>query len=102
MEGKNVMTTIEELEARLRALVPGPFGSLYLSFNGENGYQTVEQRSKVEEDFAADWISDEEMQKAVATNSMWVLNWYPKGEVSSYRIAASSLAALLDAAEQEK
>jgi len=100
--------TAQDVEAKLLSLVTGPFGSFTLSFNTENGYQTVEQRLKtketdqlavwVEEPDQFVWASDAERDKAIATNSMWELIWYPKGEVSSNCVAASSLEAVLDAA----
>jgi hypothetical protein len=91
----------EALQARLLSLITGPFGSFTLSFNDENGYQTVEQRLKTEpRDRLPEWISDAERDKAIVTNSMWTLHWYPAGEVSFYCIAAASLSALLDAAQK--
>lgn len=89
--------TIEQLETALLALLKGEHSSLSIDFNEDNGpnYQTV---AEVVEDRGDDihWVSDEERDKAVATNRMWGLQWYPDTPVGFHRIHASSLPALID------
>jgi hypothetical protein len=41
-----------------------------------------------------DFISPEEWSKAVAEDSVWVLQWYPDTPIGSYIVAASTLEAI--------
>ena len=43
---------------------------------------------------ANDFISPEEWRRAVAENSVWVLQWYPDTPIGFYRMAASTLEAI--------
>ena len=63
---------------------------LHLSHNEHRDvYETVEQFYD-----ADDFISEEEWDKAVAEDSVWVLHWYPNTPVGFTRIAASTLEAI--------
>lgn len=89
---------IEELEAMLRGLLKGEFSSLHLTFNDGNGpnYMSVKDWLTEGPEWAqGDWVSDDEREKGIATNSMWQLQWYPDTPIGSYTIAASSLTALV-------
>lgn len=44
---------------------------------------------------APDWPSDEAKARAIATNEIWELQWYPNTPISSFIIAAPTLAELL-------
>lgn len=55
-------------------------------------YDSVEQW--IEKNTLFDFISEGEKQKAIATDSIWTLQWYPHTPIGFYSIAASSLAAL--------
>ena len=87
-----------DLETQLLALLKGEYSSLHLTFNDGNAPNYMTVRQWVEEgptDFQNDWISEEEKQKAMETNRMWSLQWYPDTPVGSYSVSASSLPALL-------
>ena len=89
-----------DLEAKLRGLLNGEFSSLTISFNEMNApnYTTVEQwleKEPADGPFSGDWISTEEREKAIATNSWWNVQWYPDTPIGSYEASASSLTALL-------
>lgn len=61
-------------------------------------YETVAEYAEgghVEDD---EWVSDAERLKAIETNELWVLQWYPSTPVGFYKLAASTLDALLEAA----
>lgn len=65
-------------------------------------YQTVEQ---FEQDFEShfgklDWVSEEQRAKAIATNELWNLHWYPNTPISSYSLYACDLSELLKAAKE--
>jgi len=63
---------------------------LYLTHNEHRDvYETVEEFYNVE-----DFISIEELAKAIAEDSVWVLQWYPNTPVGFNRIAASTLEAI--------
>jgi hypothetical protein len=85
-----------DVENRLRNLLKGEFSSLSLSFNDLSApcYQTVEACLANGIYDNIDWISEEEKQKAIKTNSMWTLHWYPDTPIGFYCIAASSLSAI--------
>lgn len=92
------MNSINELENGLLALLKGEHSSLHLSFNDDNGPNYTTVREMVERDlpFKKDWVSEEEKTKAIETNRMWTLQWYPDTPVGFYSVSASSLAVLLD------
>jgi hypothetical protein len=52
-------------------------------------YETVEKYYNREQ-----FISDQEWKKAVATDSVWTLQWYPDTPVGFYIISASTLEAI--------
>lgn len=64
-----------------------------------NYYETPEQHIANCE-LAEDFESPAEMQKAIDTNSIWVLHWYPETPVGFYRVAAPTLYDVLRLAHQ--
>ncbi len=78
--------------------------SLHLTHNEHKScYQTVEQ-AIADSDFGYEdnnWVSDEQKQKAIATNECWTLQWYPYTPIGSYTKSAAELDALLDAVNKE-
>lgn len=87
--------TFEELELALRGLLKGEHSSLHLTFNDHcSNYLTVDEEV-TQGDWHGDWISDEERDKAIATNRAWTLQWYPDTPVGFYASSASTLEALL-------
>lgn len=59
-------------------------------------YQTVLGQAEHEDADVCDWVSEEEWAKAIESNEMWEILWYPYTPVGSRRIKASTLQALLD------
>lgn len=61
-------------------------------------YESAEQwaADNAERGFA-EWASEEEREKAVATNSVWACQWYPDTPVGFCALAASSFEALMAA-----
>lgn len=86
-----------DLETKLRALLKGEHSSLTLSFNDETAtnYMTVADFID-DERFQTDWVSEAEKARAVETNSIWTLQWYPDTPIGSYSVSASSLLGLLE------
>lgn len=52
-------------------------------------YETIENFYDFES-----FISQEEFTKAIAEDSVWVLQWYPETPIGFHRISASTLEAL--------
>jgi hypothetical protein len=76
--------------------------SLTLEHNpGRVYYDNVRQWINLENYGAqCDWKNDEQKQRAIATDEVWTLNWYPRTPVSSYSIAAPTLRELLEFAAE--
>jgi hypothetical protein len=81
-------------------------GSLHLTHNDhKSSYQTVAEDLA---DYLAihgrpvDFVSEEERAKAIATNEMWDLHWYPDHPVSFHSVRASSLEAIWEWLRAEK
>ena len=74
---------------------------LYLTHNEhkdiyESAKDWIENRQ-----FEDDFVSPEEMQKAIDEDSIWRLQWYPETPVGFYSVAAASLEAI-EAAIRER
>lgn len=70
-----------------------------LSHNEHLGYyQTVAQSVEQGDHGYKSWVSDEQKQKAIATNECWTLQWYPRSPVSFCILSAADLDVLLAAA----
>ena len=75
--------------------------SLHLTHNQHKAYYLSVAESIEQEDhgYTSDcWVSDEQREKAVATNECWTLQWYPETPVGFCILSAADLDALLDAA----
>lgn len=64
-----------------------------------NYYQTV---AEFEKDYAdrnhpLDWVSKEQRDKAIKTNELWNLHWYPNTPISFHSVYAADLDVLLEA-----
>lgn len=69
---------------------------LYLEHNAHKDvYQTIEDYYKLEH-----FISEDEYQKAIATDNVWNLHWYPETPIGFHCIAASSLEAIQTALKE--
>lgn len=62
-------------------------------------YQTVEEM--VRDDNLGDWVSDEQRQKAIDTNEIWELQWYPDTPIGFCCLWAADLDVLLAAAQED-
>ncbi|NTF67729.1 hypothetical protein G6L81_07410 [Agrobacterium rhizogenes] len=91
---------LDELPARL---LTGPHGSFHLNYNDGHAVQYLTAAEYFlgfpEQDFG--WISAEEREKAISSNSVWTLQWYPKNPISHYVVRGSTAAAVLAAALKE-
>lgn len=90
--------TLEQAVEVILAHLPKHEGELILSHNEhKSNYQTVKQ--EIEEDLVQvndRWISEEEKQKAIETNELWCLQWYPHTPVGFHVVYASQLLPLID------
>lgn len=70
--------------------LPEHKSGLYLTHNEHRDvYESIEEFYE-----ADDFISPHEMARAVASDSVWKIQWFPYTPVGSYTIAAASLEAL--------
>lgn len=96
--------SIGELDARLRSLLKGEYSSLIVTFNDHASNYTTAAREAADPlgtpdmllGDREDWVSDAEYQKALNTNSVWRLQWYPDTPVGFCTLFASSLQVLID------
>lgn len=82
---------------------PAHKGSLILTHNEhKNYYKTVQMMidDRSHGYHPDEWVSDEQMQKAIATDECWVLQWYPHTPVGFIIMAAADLDVLLKAAAE--
>lgn len=92
-----------DLAELAKKLCLGEYSSLILSFNDhKSNYQTLAQAIEWRGDWysADDFVSPEEMQRAIDTNTVWTLQWYPRSPVGFCNLHASSLDVLLKAAAE--
>lgn len=61
----------------------------------KNSYCSIKEAGLDESEY---WVSEEERQKALATDSVWVIQWYPHTPVGFYRFQASTFEAVYAAA----
>jgi len=74
--------------------------ALYLTHNKHKSvYQTAEEWEH--EQYETHWISDEERTKALATNELWSIQWYPDTPIGFCCLWASTLEALVTAYNRE-
>lgn len=87
-----------KLEELAKQLLEGEFSSLRITCNDhKSNYQTAQEAIADGRWFAADeFVSPEEMQKAIDTNTIWSLQWYPQTPVGFEVLHASSFQAILD------
>ena len=75
--------------------------SLHLTHNEHKAcYMTVQQSIDAgDHGYAAgSWISEEQKQKAIASNECWTLQWYPDTPIGFCLLSAADLEPLLEAA----
>lgn len=72
---------------------------LYLTHNEHKDYYETVAQFIADRDF--DFVSDEDKQKCLAENELWVLQWYPDTPVGFNMVAGSTLEIVLKAAQDE-
>ena len=72
---------------------------LYLEHNTYKDIYTPLEEALTEQD--GFWVSDLERTRAQETGDIWTLQWYPNTPVGFYCVAASSLEAVLKAAQHD-
>jgi hypothetical protein len=90
-----------DLEQLAKALCKGAYSSLSLDYNyHKTTYETLKADIEILSwPRADDFASPEEMQRAIETDSVWTLEWYPESPAKgSYVLHAHSLEALIKAA----
>jgi hypothetical protein len=83
-------------------LYPAHAASLHIEHNPHKAYY-----SKIEDEedpnggcFANAWVSPEQRAKAIAADSVWVVQWYPNTPVGSYKLCGADLDVVLAAARE--
>jgi hypothetical protein len=83
-------------------LLPKHKCGLYLEHNPQKDvYETVAEWAAHRDFDDSDWASLEERQKAIETNEVWTLRWYPNTPVGFCDMHAHSLEALLEAVNRD-
>lgn len=96
-DGWQEADTREGMWETMEAVFPAHKASLHLTHNDhKSNYMTVQEYIDCPVGISNnDWISEEEKRRAIETNEMWELQWYPDTPVGCYLLAASSLSALM-------
>lgn len=91
---------LAELETKLRSLLDGEYTSIHIEFNEHSSdYETAANAVQdMDDQDIGRWVSEEEKQKAIATNSIWRMQWYPNTPVGFCALMASSLEAVVNTA----
>lgn len=86
--------------SELLAVFPAHKAGLSLEHNQhKNAYENAEQW--IADNEWCDWESEESKQKAIDTNEIWTLQWYPDTPVGFYAVAAPTLDDLLRIANSD-
>lgn len=73
--------------------------SLTLTHNDHKSYyRTVSESIEWGDHGYEDWVSEEQKQKAIASDECWTLQWYPETPVGFCILSAADLDVLLEAA----
>ena len=91
---------MDDLAEKFAAALPAHKASLTLRHNEHLGvYQTVAQEIDGNPDYYGEeeWVSAEQRAKAIETNEIWTLHWYPNTPVGFNVLHAADLSALLKA-----
>ena len=80
----------------LLVLLQGRYSSLTIGFNeahAPNYCPASEWGEYRDDDSGIDWVSPDEREKAIATNSVWTIQWYPDTPIGFNCVAASTFEA---------
>lgn len=84
-----------QIEDFLLSLLKGEHSSIYISYNDHSvNYETARDCYDYEEN--GTWVSQEDKQRALDTNSVWNIQWYPDTPIGSYSVYGSSLTSVLN------
>jgi hypothetical protein len=93
---------IEDMELALRQHLQGDFSSLTITFNDHAAeYIDAKEASRLGQFQYVDWTSDNEKEKAITGNRVWIVQWYPVTPVGFCKVGASSLKSCVDAMEKK-
>lgn len=79
--------------------------SLHLTHNEHKSYYRTVAESIEDKDHGYTsecWVSDEQRERAIASNECWSLQWYPDTPVGFYVLSAADLDVLLEAARKHQ
>jgi len=74
--------------------------SLTLSHNNHKDYyQTIEEWEGEQQSHYGNnnWISEDERELAIKTDSLWVLHWYPNTPIGFYEVWGAGVETVLEA-----
>lgn len=93
------MTDLRELAEKFAEMLPKHKAGLFLEHNDHKTvYQSAADRIEEMDIFDIyEWVSPEQKQKAIDTDSIWTLQWYPDTPVGFCCLAAADFSALLSA-----
>jgi hypothetical protein len=78
---------------------PAHKASMHLTHNDHlSVYETVKDRIERNSWYEDGWVSEEQKAKAIETNELWELQWYPETPVGFCKLFAADLDVLLAAA----
>ena len=92
---------IQDAAGVVLSCLPTHAGELSITHNpNKNSYETVDEylfswTHIFGHKFFAEWVNEDERALAIATNELWVMQWYPLTPNGFCAIAAASLGALL-------
>jgi len=94
-----------EKEVDIEKRLPEHKASLHITHNeNTTNYETVEQYIKdmEERDLALDWATPTSRQRAIETNSLWELQWYPNTPIGFNIVFGATLEEILASLTSEK
>ena len=95
--------TAEDVAEALLALLPFHKCGFYLEHNPQKDvHETVKQHDAARGmgGIVGDWVSEQERLKAIESDELWSVQWYPQTPIGFNALAAYSLGALLKAVSE--
>ena len=84
-------------ERKKKPPFPPHKGELSLSHNPHlSVYETVKQHLEGREDYFDEWATPTSREKAIKTNELWVIHWYPNTPVGFNTLAGATLEEILE------
>jgi hypothetical protein len=94
-----IITAFEKFKELFDVILTGEYSTAHLRYNDQLcNYASLQEAVDQQDDVIErdDWVSDEEYSQALASNTVWTLQWYPRTPIGFCTRHASSLKALLD------